>query len=224
MKDQIINVVSEALRSARSIEELADALLTAGFVFRSGKEFVRADGREPLWCEECSHFKGGPDGEGECLADCQPTWYACCACQSYAPKSSVDCISRSELLGIIDRAMEESRLKDSLTALRPFRETVENLSSVIPTCIKESCAELEAMRSAANSFEIHNAKLSSENDRLRGVIKILESDVAARDRLIEAGVEAAYPEFMRDYKQICEELEEIYKENDNAEDNDKHDN
>lgn len=221
---EIVNTLSEALRSARSIEELADALLTAGFVFRSGKEFVRADGREPLWCEECSHFKGGPDGEGECLADCQLTWYACCACQSYAPKSSVDCISRSELLGIIDRAMETNSLKASRAALRLFRETVENLSSVIPTCIKESCAELEAMRSAANSFKIHNAKLSSENDRLRAVIKILEADVDTRDRLIEAGVEAAYPEFMRDYRQMREELKNIYKENDNAENNDKHDN
>ena len=172
---EIVNTLSDALSSARSIEELADALLTAGFVFRSGKEFVRADGREPLWCEECSHFKGGPDGEGECLADCQPTWYACCACQSYAPKSSVDCISRSELLGIIDRAMEERRLKDSLTALRLFRETVENLSSVIPTCMKESCAELEAMRSAANSFKIHNAKLTEEKERLEALCRVNDS-------------------------------------------------
>ena len=186
MNEKIIKTITEALRSARSIEELADALLTAGVTFADGEQMQNAE------CKMQNHCS--------------------------------DCISRSEPLGIIDRAMETNSLKASRAALRLFRETVENLSSVIPTCIKESCAELEAMRSAANSFKIHNAKLSSENDRLRGVIKILESDVAARDRLLEAKVEAVYPEFMRDYKQIREELEEIYKENDNAEDNDKHDN
>ncbi len=228
MNDKIIKTVTEALRGARSIEELAKKLLERGTVFREGREFIRVEEREQLWCEDCARFKGGPDGEGICLGDGQPTWYGCSVCWGYISKRQpADCISRSELLGIIDRTIEESKRKDSLTALRLFRETVEGLRSVAPKNLGETeylALELEAMRSAANSYKIHNEKLTSENERLRCVIKILEADVDTRDRLLEAKVEEVYPEFMRDYKQIREELEEIYKENDNAEDNDKHDN
>jgi len=214
----IVNTIKEALRSARSIEELADALLTAGFVFRRGKEFVRGDGREPLWCEECSHFKGGPDGEGECLADCQPTWYACCVCQSYAPKSSVDCISRSELLRRIERSFEINSSSLSHKALAVFKEAVEEMPAY-PSLDEERRRLLNEMPELKRAYRVtlfNYNELREENERLRVVIKILESDVATRDRLLEAKVEAAYPEFMRDYKQMREELENIYKENDDA--------
>lgn len=148
INDEIIKVITEALREARSVEELADALLRRGVIFRCGKEFICADGREPLWCEECSFFKGGPDGEGICEYDGKPTWYACSLCHNYVSKR--DCI------------------------------------------------------------------ISEENLRLRRVIGILEADVEERDKLLESRVEEVYPEFMRDYKQMREELEELYKEYDGA--------
>ena len=48
--------------------------------------------------------------------------------------------------------------------------------------------------------------------RYKGVIRILEQDIATRDKIIEGKIEEAFPEFMRDYKQLQQENQEICKE------------
>ncbi len=48
--------------------------------------------------------------------------------------------------------------------------------------------------------------------RYKGVIRILEQDIAARDKIIEGKIEEAFPEFMRDYKQLQKEYSELRDE------------
>ena len=66
--------------------------------------------------------------------------------------------------------------------------------------------------SLINTQEQKIEDLTKANEVLRGVIGILESDVAERDKMLERKVEEVYPEFMRDYKQMREELTELQKE------------
>lgn len=44
---------------------------------------------EPLWCEDCQHFKNYPyamSGEGYCDIDHHETWYGCPICEKYEKK------------------------------------------------------------------------------------------------------------------------------------------
>ena len=63
-----------------------------------------------------------------------------------------------------------------------------------------------------NSQEQKIEELTAKNERLGCVIGILERDVAERDEMLERKVEEVYPEFMRDYKLMREELTELQKE------------
>ena len=127
MNDKIIKTVTEALRSARSIEELAEKLLERGTVFREGREFIRVGEREPLWCEDCAHFRGGPDGEGVCLGDGQPTWYACCACTNIAM------FRRSPVSDIFSELFEGIQLARSETMKQYVERSVRGESLEIHT-------------------------------------------------------------------------------------------
>ena len=81
-------------------------------------------------------------------------------------------------------------------------------------------AEIERLtkeRDLANAEREANVKgfteeLQNTIDRYKGVIRILEQDIAHRDKLLEGKIEEAFPEFMRDYKQLQEENQEICKE------------
>lgn len=55
-------------------------------------------------------------------------------------------------------------------------------------------------------------KLKEELERYQVINKLLESDIADRDKMLEQKVEEVYPEFMRDYKCMREELDGVYEE------------
>ena len=50
-------------------------------------------------------------------------------------------------------------------------------------------------------------KMEDELDRYRLANRLLMQDIADRDEMLEKKVEEVYPEFMRDYKCMKEELE-----------------
>ena len=54
--------------------------------------------------------------------------------------------------------------------------------------------------------------LTKENEKLSMFNKLLEQDIADRDEMLEKKVEEIYPEFMRDYKCMREELDGNYEE------------
>lgn len=96
----------------------------------------------------------------------------------------------------------------------------EKLAHYISALLREKDAEIERLtkeRDLANAEREANVKgfteeLQNTIDRYKGVIRILEQDIATRDKLIENKVEAAYPEFMRDYKQLQEEYNDLRNE------------
>ena len=55
-------------------------------------------------------------------------------------------------------------------------------------------------------------ELTKENEKLKMFNKLLEQDIADRDEMLEKKVEEIYPEFMRDYKCMREELDGNYEE------------
>lgn len=73
---------------------------------------------------------------------------------------ALECCSRS---GCSDNETRDCPLKND-----------EYCASTLPqyalALIKELTVELEAMRCAANSYKMHNKKLTEENERLRGIL------------------------------------------------------
>lgn len=55
-------------------------------------------------------------------------------------------------------------------------------------------------------------KLEEELDKYRVINKLLEGDIADRDKMLEQKVEEVYAEFMRDYRCMREELDGAYEE------------
>lgn len=53
------------------------------------------------------------------------------------------------------------------------------------------------------------AEANKELDKLKGVINLLARDIADRDKMLEGKVEEVYADFMRDYKEIRAELEDL---------------
>lgn len=49
-------------------------------------------------------------------------------------------------------------------------------------------------------------------ETLTAVNRLLERDIADRDEMLKKKVEEVYPEFMRDYKAMEQELDDLYKE------------
>ncbi len=60
-------------------------------------------------------------------------------------------------------------------------------------------------------------KLSLERDKLVGIKVILLKDLEERDEKLLKSVEELYPEFVKDYKSMEEELEGLYEEVDRLE-------
>jgi DNA repair exonuclease SbcCD ATPase subunit len=65
--------------------------------------------------------------------------------------------------------------------------------------------EIDRYRSTIGGLEKELAYCQEEN-------RLLEADIAERDKMLEQKVEEVYPEFMRDYKAIREELESVCEE------------
>ena len=88
--------------------------------------------------------------------------------------------------------------------------------------IKELAVELEAMRSAANSYKLHNGKLTEENEDLKAIAEqyrkqfeeakadtVREMHSKIKERCIEGGI---YPAFVaRTIDQITKEMMEEMK-------------
>lgn len=54
-----------------------------------GDEEAYYNSPDPLWCEDCQHFKNYPldmGGEGECDIDKHNTWYGCPICEKFEKK------------------------------------------------------------------------------------------------------------------------------------------
>lgn len=60
-------------------------------------------------------------------------------------------------------------------------------------------------------------KIKAERDRLVGIKVILLKDLEDRDQMLKKSVEELYPEFMKDYKVMEEELVGLYEELDRLE-------
>ena len=56
-------------------------------------------------------------------------------------------------------------------------------------------------------------KLTEKNELLAGVNRVLEADIADRDKLLEQKVADVYPEFMKDYKLMQKELDFYFDKN-----------
>lgn len=56
-------------------------------------------------------------------------------------------------------------------------------------------------------------RLKDEVETKDAIIKLLEQDIADRDKMLEAKVEDVYADFMQDYKLMREELDGAYREN-----------
>lgn len=59
--------------------------------------------------------------------------------------------------------------------------------------------------------------LKSERDELLGIKVILLKDLEERDQMLQKKVGEIYPEFMKDYQTMREELDELYSEVDRLE-------
>lgn len=68
-------------------------------------------------------------------------------------------------------------------------------------------------RDLAKAFK----ELKAERDRLVGIKVILLKDLEDRDQMLKKSVEELYPEFMKDYKVMEEELVGLYEEVDKLE-------
>lgn len=96
----------------------------------------------------------------------------------------------------------------------------EHLAPYISAILREKNAEIERLTRAlelSNAEREANVKGFTEElqdtiARYKGVIRILEQDIATRDKIIEGKIEEAFPEFMRDYKQLQKEYSELRDE------------
>lgn len=102
-----------------------------------------------------------------------------------------------------------------------YSEADQNvLANYLRSKLEAKDAEIERLTRAlelANAEREANVKgfteeLQNTIDRYKGVIRILEQDIADRDKLLEGKVAEAFPEFMRDYKQLQEEYRDLRNE------------
>lgn len=75
----------------------------------------------------------------------------------------------------------------------------------------EECAERKCQPTVASALDVIR-ELQEEVDACKVMMALLERDVADRDAVLEKKVEEIYPEFMRDYRAMREELEGLYEE------------
>lgn len=67
----------------------------------------------------------------------------------------------------------------------------------------------------AEEIEFYRGKIGAMKERMKerdDVVRLLKQDIADRDKMLEAKVEEVYADFMRDYRQMREELEELTAE------------
>ena len=64
----------------------------------------------------------------------------------------------------------------------------------------------------AKAYRSTITKLEEELDKYKVINKLLEADIADRDKMLEQKVEEVYADFMRDYRCMREELDGVYEE------------
>jgi len=79
--------------------------------------------------------------------------------------------------------------------------------------INRQKAEIERLQktgaSAIRRLIETKGKADKELDKLKGVINLLERDIADRDKMLEGKVEEVYADFMQDYRIMRDELEDL---------------
>ena len=94
--------------------------------------------------------------------------------------------------------------------------TVINELELAPTGEVVTMIEFEAWQRkyelAVAEREANVKAFTEELDKYKVMIRLLESDIADRDKMLEAKVEEVYADFMRDYKCMREELDGLYDE------------
>ena len=74
-------------------------------------------------------------------------------------------------------------------------------------------AEIEALELELSQCNKVIKNQQAEIDRYKCVNKLLERDIADRDKKLESKVEEVYADFMKDYHIMWEELDGAYDEN-----------
>lgn len=94
--------------------------------------------------------------------------------------------------------------------------TVINELELAPTGEVVTMIEFEAWQRkyelAVAEREANVKAFTEELDKRKVMIRLLERDIADRDKMLEAKVEEVYADFMRDYKCMREELDGLYDE------------
>ena len=109
--------------------------------------------------------------------------------------------TKSEILALEDKIKKKDGDVDSLDLINRQKETIEQLQTALFKCGEEA-AEMQK--------NISQQKAEIETQKC--VIRLLEEDIADRDKMLESKVEDVYVEFIRDYKAMREELEGCYEE------------
>ena len=151
--------------------------------------------------------------------ECCAVWGECknCPYDKVPYKSKDDCCTYNSTQDALALLREKNAL---IAKHEAYIDTLNDDKSNLVEQIEKKDAEIERLtkeRDLANAEREANVKgfteeLQNTIDRYKGVIRILEQDVADRDKLLEGKVEATYSEFMRDYKQLQEEYRDLLRE------------
>lgn len=93
-------------------------------------------------------------------------------------------------------------------------EFVDNNTPTVGSATTIECV-MRAIRHAPTADVVsksENDLFKAEVEKLTVMVKLLEQDVADWQQIAESKVEEVYPEFMRDYKCMREELDGLYDE------------
>ena len=98
------------------------------------------------------------------------------------------------------------------------KQIIEELEGLVgfitcPKYIKDAFALIKALAKDYTELDEKYRKLYEENASLICIKHLLEQDIEDRDKMLESKVEEVYPEFMKDYGLMREELDACYEEN-----------
>ena len=77
-------------------------------------------------------------------------------------------MKHNEIIRALECCEQETKSCPSCPLARDYSPCSKTMARNALALIKELTVELEAMRGAANSYKMHNGKLTEENERLRG--------------------------------------------------------
>ena len=93
-----------------------------------------------------------------------------------------------------------------------FRLLLQDTLSLINELTEEVKARKTQHEKFVADIEKQLVNLTVENEELKLFNKLFEQDIADRDEMLEKKVKEIYPEFMRDYKCMREELDGCYED------------